>query len=107
MKTIKKTIRTRLLSTAWLNSLDSETLDKQATKLLLNIMLDLWNRNYLTLADFNYYEDIAKNSNADIKEAFYSKQYKITLPNADNTKKLVIDFVEYTNDLIIASKLEA
>jgi hypothetical protein len=57
MKTIKKTIRTRLLSINWLNSLDSETLDKQATKLLLNIMLDLWNRNYLTIADFNYYED--------------------------------------------------
>ena len=107
MKTSKKTIRTRLLSIDWLNSLDNETLDKQATKLLLNIMLDLWNRNYLTIADFNHYEDIAKNSNADIKEALNSKQYKITLLNADKTKKLVIDFVEYTNDLIIASKLEA
>jgi hypothetical protein len=106
-KKIENTERTRIISLAFLNSLDSEALSKQATKLLLNIMLDLWNRNHLTIADFNHYEDIAKNDNKDLIEAIYSKYYKMPIYNADNTKAIVIEFVAdgTTADLIITSHL--
>jgi hypothetical protein len=104
---IKNTTRTRILSLAFLNSLDSEALSKQATKLLLNIMLDLWNRNQLTIADFNHYENIAKNDNKDLIEGIYSKYYKMPIYNADNTKAIVIEFEAdgTTADLIITSHL--